>query len=214
MSISSKTRKIVWMNSFKKCAICETELMNGDSVIGEECHIVSSKLNGPRHRHMKNYDSPKNIIVLCPIHHKIIDDNPNEYTEEKLQKIKSEHIRKNRKENDSSDKIALKLIDNAATIYLIAENSDAVYFDYSQENYDDIELFDEFLEYVDNNDCIVNVSEWIKYTKDIFKKIISKGYKILAGKTYDNNLKLHIVYLYIYNDKDIKKLVDYNNVKN
>lgn len=100
MSITSKTRKLLWGRSGDKCSICGTQLShrsdeNNDTVLGEECHIYSSQAKGPRHDPTKNiddYDGYDNLILLCSAHHKIIDDQVEEYPPQKLQKIKQKHI--------------------------------------------------------------------------------------------------------------------------
>ena len=99
MSISDKDRKHLWAKSGNRCAICRQELFlsnknNEDFNIGEECHIVSSQLKGPRHvDNYQDYDSYDNLILLCRNHHKEIDDisNVSIYTKEKLHQIKHEH---------------------------------------------------------------------------------------------------------------------------
>ncbi|WP_084630616.1 HNH endonuclease signature motif containing protein [Desulfovibrio aminophilus] len=100
MAISDKTRKILWGRSGSRCAICRRALIidatgcDDESIIGEECHIISSKANGPRYSTSflnESIDDQKNLILLCRIHHKLIDDQQETYTVEKLKKIKSDH---------------------------------------------------------------------------------------------------------------------------
>lgn len=99
MGILDKDRKHLWAKSGNRCAICKHELFlsnknNEDFNIGEECHIVSSQLKGPRHvDNYQDYDSYDNLILLCRNHHKEIDDisNVSIYTKEKLHQIKHEH---------------------------------------------------------------------------------------------------------------------------
>jgi hypothetical protein len=63
------------------------------SIVGDECHIVSSKPNGPRHVRLddKDYDAVENLILLCKIHHKVVDDRVDLYPTDALIKIKREH---------------------------------------------------------------------------------------------------------------------------
>jgi hypothetical protein len=100
MPLADKTRKLLWGKSGNKCSICRTDLsdkINADAqhtILGEECHIISPKTNGPRHD--PHYPKDKlnlyeNLILLCLPHHKIIDDNEKEYPLGKLKKIKIEH---------------------------------------------------------------------------------------------------------------------------
>lgn len=100
MSISSKTRKMLWGRAANRCAICRTELVmdetetDDESVIGDECHIVAREVDGPRGESIMNSDQRDkyaNLLLLCKIHHKIIDDQSGHYTVEKLIKIKEDH---------------------------------------------------------------------------------------------------------------------------
>ena len=99
MGILDKDRKRLWAKSGNRCAICKHELFlsnknNEDFNIGEECHIVSSQLKGPRHvDNYQDYDSYDNLILLCRNHHKEIDDKSNIsiYTKEILHQIKDKH---------------------------------------------------------------------------------------------------------------------------
>lgn len=100
MAISDKSRKILWARSGNACAICRRVLIvnktnaDAESVIAEECHIVSPASNGPRYE--LNYPAEKindidNLILLCRVHHKMVDDQTEEYTIEKLRKFKVDH---------------------------------------------------------------------------------------------------------------------------
>ena len=97
MSITTKTRKNLWGKSGNRCAICKKELFSKEDSkdtlnVGEECHIISSKNNGPRYKHgLKNYDCYGNLLLLCRNHHKEIDTLVNTYTEEILKSMKSTH---------------------------------------------------------------------------------------------------------------------------
>ena len=71
--------------------------MNGqqgtDAVIGDECHIVSARGKGPRHRVLSDaeFDSYDNLLLLCRNHHKMVDDQHETYTEVLLQRLKKNH---------------------------------------------------------------------------------------------------------------------------
>ncbi|RUT79993.1 HNH endonuclease [Ancylomarina longa] len=97
MGISSKTRKNIWSKSANRCSICKIELFSkktdrDEFNIGEECHIISSKLDGPRHKpNIDNYDISDNLILLCRNHHKEIDELTDTYSEELLRYIKLSH---------------------------------------------------------------------------------------------------------------------------
>lgn len=97
MAISNKTRKNLWAKSGNRCAICKIELFTEKESkdkfnIGEECHIISSKTNGPRHKsNLDDYDTFDNLLMLCRNHHKEIDELTDTYTEELLRYIKQNH---------------------------------------------------------------------------------------------------------------------------
>jgi len=100
MTISNQTRKTLWARSGNRCAICRTELVtkivstNRQSIIGEECHIVAQKTDGSRGNSIltsSQRDHYNNLILLCSVHHKIVDDHPEVYTTEKLAALKATH---------------------------------------------------------------------------------------------------------------------------
>lgn len=99
MAITNKTRKTLWARSGNRCAMCRTELVaeknehNRNLNIGDECHIISEKTNGPRHKvdYGKDYDEYENLILLCKNHHKTIDELWETYTVDLLKIIKSNH---------------------------------------------------------------------------------------------------------------------------
>jgi len=65
-----------------------------ESIVGDECHIVSSKPNGPRHDSDfpdSDLDDYSNLILLCRIHHKMVDDQFETYTSSILHQIKDNH---------------------------------------------------------------------------------------------------------------------------
>lgn len=116
MPINDKTRKLLWGRSGNRCAICQKELCvdatksDDESIVGEECHIISKQINGPRYKPQevgRNLDSYENLILLCRVHHKMIDDQVIEYSKEKIRDIKSKH---ERWVKDSLEKGTIKLL--------------------------------------------------------------------------------------------------------
>ncbi|MHB1457184.1 MAG: HNH endonuclease [Armatimonadota bacterium] len=101
MSISDRTRKILWARSGNRCAICRSELIldsestnDPDAVVGDECHI-SAKSPG-----FARYDSSNdgsggdrydNLLLLCKTHHKQIDDQFDKFTVSFLHNLKARH---------------------------------------------------------------------------------------------------------------------------
>lgn len=118
MSITLKTHKLLWGRSGNMCAFpeCKKELVidetstDDPSIIGQEAHIVAKKKDGPRGNHpleLDKRDKYDNLILLCSIHHKVIDDQEIEYTVEKLHEYKKTHENWI-KENLSSDSQKLR----------------------------------------------------------------------------------------------------------
>jgi len=99
VSISDRDRKILWGNSGNKCAMCKASLVaektanDPAAIVGDEAHIVARSAGGPRAGLLEDskLDAYGNLILLCKVHHKIIDDQPNEYTVERLHGIKGQH---------------------------------------------------------------------------------------------------------------------------
>jgi len=100
--ISTKTHKILWGLAASRCAFpeCRRELvMNSSAVddvslVGQECHIIAKEPDGPRGNaplSSKQRDEYDNLLLLCNIHHKLIDDQSNTYTVERLRQIKVAH---------------------------------------------------------------------------------------------------------------------------
>jgi len=101
MPITTRDRKLLWIRAGGVCTICKGQLAeeakgdDRDVVLGEEAHIVSEKPNGPRFRPMPpdEVDTYANLLLLCPIHHKIVDEQVTHYTEQCLHDLKREHER-------------------------------------------------------------------------------------------------------------------------
>lgn len=100
MAILPRTRKLLWGGSRCLCAMCRGELVEAkrppdrESVVGEECHIVSRKESGPRYDPeypAEEIDEYDNLILLCPVHHKIVDDQALTYTADWLRNKKADH---------------------------------------------------------------------------------------------------------------------------
>lgn len=104
MGISLKTHKILWARSGNMCAICKNELIvdpidqdDDPSIVGDEAHIVAKKEAFTRGDFdsltPEQRDHYSNLILLCKIHHKQIDDQPAHYTVQRLREIKATHER-------------------------------------------------------------------------------------------------------------------------
>lgn len=102
MSIQIKTHKMLWGCSGNLCAFpdCKKELVmdisetDDISVVGEEAHIVAREQYGPRgvsHLTSEQRDKYDNLILMCSIHHKVIDDHPDTYPSVLLHEYKKKH---------------------------------------------------------------------------------------------------------------------------
>lgn len=80
--------------------MCRNELVvdataaDNESVVGDECHIVSAKGQGPRYDPSfprDRLDEPDNLILLCRVHHKMVDDQHETFTAEVIRTLKASH---------------------------------------------------------------------------------------------------------------------------
>jgi hypothetical protein len=102
MAITDRTRKILWGRSGNLCAYCRRVLvedgteLSGESVVGDEAHIIGEKPLAAR-GHLgvgrTDLDEYDNLILLCKVHHKLVDDQPEEYPVERLREMKEAHER-------------------------------------------------------------------------------------------------------------------------
>ena len=64
------------------------------SLVGDVAHIVAEKADGPRGNSSLTLGQRNrfaNLLLLCKIHHKLVDDQPATYTVSKLHEIKAAH---------------------------------------------------------------------------------------------------------------------------
>lgn len=100
MTISLRTQKMLWGRAATRCALCRCELVldksetDDESIVGDVCHIVAESQGGPRGNSLltiQQRNQYNNLILLCKVHHKLIDDQLNTYTVDYLHEKKSEH---------------------------------------------------------------------------------------------------------------------------
>ncbi len=101
-----------------RCEFCN-KLLYSDTTFGitgnrsQVAHIHAVSENGPRHaKNMSNDDlnSIDNLMLLCPEHHKMIDDDPEEFCSDILHKRKQEHRTRIRLSTDNSDYRTCKMV--------------------------------------------------------------------------------------------------------
>lgn len=214
MSISDKTRKILWSMSGNCCAMCNQKLVvevdGNNTVIGEECHIISSKPNGPRHKKLLNYDAYDNLILMCPIHHKIIDENELTFTEELLHMLKANHensiLSKYRKQEDTN--IILTKSTSVRDLVRMIYDAEQFATNYPDKCKDDYELFREFIELINNSDVMCDYDEFdrIQIFEESYEKLIKKNYCILLGRIEKfGQYKLDTAFVYIVTNEEYEK---------
>ena len=101
MAINDKDQKLLWAKAAGRCSMCKKELSveanspSGNTLIGQNCHIIGEKLhNGPRHKSNlseKDRNRYPNLILLCSNHHIEIDGDEKKYSVEILHQIKADH---------------------------------------------------------------------------------------------------------------------------
>lgn len=112
------TTKRLFAVSGNQCAFpqCELSLVENKSgkVTGRICHIKARRENGPRFDHNQNENQNRhfdNLILMCPIHHDVIDSDPKSYTVERLINLKQEH-------ENTFNNFTQKLSDDTAEIFI------------------------------------------------------------------------------------------------
>jgi len=128
MTVLLKTTKKLFTLSRNQCAFenCNNPIYvpNEDSIIGMISHIRSPRKKGPRHDpDYVNVDSLENLLLLCPKHHKIVDDNPEKYSVEILTAMKIKHENDAAPIEEPSDSLAQRLIEYSSGIEVNIKNS-------------------------------------------------------------------------------------------
>lgn len=99
--ISDRVRIAVWNASNGLCAFpgCQRELTvmtdaGMPSLLGDVAHIIGASADGPRGASpMSAVDRnlPPNLVLLCKLHHKQVDDDPDRFTIDAMRAMKTEH---------------------------------------------------------------------------------------------------------------------------
>ena len=74
--------------------LLEDPLTLTDGNFGEAAHIVAFREQGPRGKDQNrpvDINQLANLMLLCPIHHKLIDDHPADYARSTLELYKAAH---------------------------------------------------------------------------------------------------------------------------
>ncbi len=134
---------------------------------------------------INDYDDYFNLILLCSVHHKLIDDNEEVFTEKILHDLKRAHEQKIENQLKSENKLGLILFkaDNVRDLIRTIDGAEQIATDYPVECEKDYPLFEEFFDLIHNFDILDDYDEFYKISiyKDVFKKIEDSGYVILLG---------------------------------
>ncbi|MDA1967651.1 hypothetical protein QUF93_11810 [Bacillus hominis] len=111
------TIKRLFALSGNQCAFpkCKNKLVEGKKVTGKICHIKARSEGGPRYDLNQDADERRgfdNLILMCPIHHDVIDSDVESYTVERLIALKKNHNNNPINEDEVSIDIVNQLILN------------------------------------------------------------------------------------------------------
>lgn len=176
MSITDKTRKVLWGRSGSLCAFCKAHLViaasasDAESVVGDECHIISGAPKGPRHDPslpLEAIDDLDNLLLLCRVHHKLVDDQPETFTAVTLKALKVNHekwVKERLLQSNESEPVRVVRISSEIPKYLTLITSAKNLLDICVDchgRYDDYpeDLTDEDLDSV--GAFLQNLTDWV-----------------------------------------------------
>lgn len=194
----TKTIKRLFAKSKNQCAFpnCYNQIIDNDTgkVLGEICHIKAQKPNGPRYDNNQPDDNRhefENLILLCSVHHKIIDSDIESYSIERLYKMKEDHESKSEEFKSTIDsKKVDELIQNIYTSNTIILESNQL----KQIN----PKGGQYAQTIQNFNTPIKLDENISYDE-------------LLGKIYDESLRLSQILaetIKIANAKNDEQLID------
>jgi hypothetical protein len=210
MTISDKSRKLLWGKAGSLCAFCKCNLFkdanenDNNSVIGDECHVVSEKKEGPRYNSnfpSGNIDTYSNLILLCKNHHKMVDDQFETFNTNVLNEIKRNHEEwvKSRLLGNNDKRIIIKrikqnipkhLLQIKDGNYLSSLLSSVCHFYPSYDKLEteqEVELVGNFFQSLQDLGDIIDefgISEQMKYSMQLtneIKELENKGFYVFGG---------------------------------
>lgn len=131
-----------------------------DSIVGEECHIISKVEGGPRSYRLypsvgySDLDVAENLLLLCPTHHRLVDVNPEQFSLDLLQGIKASHESwvQNQLSEDgegATSLVILPRLHGGRDVYSVVGGSMALAFDNSElETEAEVDLVADFRQHV------------------------------------------------------------------
>jgi hypothetical protein len=177
-----------------------------ESVVADECHIISPKANGPRHDSSyppENLDSYDNLILLCRVHHKQIDDQISTFTIDILRQSKVNHeawVANKLTEEQKLEPVRLRRLKEEIPIFLmrlttgkeiidLAANAMAFGFDHCElKSRDQLELVSNFFQQVqDVGDLISEFEAGYRVEaafelSELLQELNNAGFMVFGGK--------------------------------
>jgi hypothetical protein len=98
--------------AFPKCQVPLVDPASG-KVTGRICHIKGRRPGSPRYDPRQTdaeRHSFENLILMCPIHHDVIDADEESYTVERLQRIKAAHRATHPRSSEPPDDVARQFL--------------------------------------------------------------------------------------------------------
>lgn len=91
-----KTYNLLYAKSGNRCAFpkCPTPITINKTLVADVAHIRAENLGGARYDASQTDDERRdyaNLILLCKVHHKVVDDDEESYPVARLQKMKADH---------------------------------------------------------------------------------------------------------------------------
>ncbi len=107
--------KRLFAKSGNRCAFpgCPQEIVQGETIIGQICHISAQSPSGPRYDPQQSVAERHdfaNLILLCANHHLLIDGEPDTYTVAALVEIKVAHEQRSTQITDAETERVSELL--------------------------------------------------------------------------------------------------------
>ena len=113
-NLSDRVKKELCAKSGNRCAFpgCPNNLYSSEASVGEICHIEGLNPGAARYNPVLSEEEVNgidNLILLCPLHHNMIDQNPEYYTVDLLKKMKRQHENNVQRQLDGRGNVIQKL---------------------------------------------------------------------------------------------------------
>lgn len=113
-NLSDRVKKELCAKSGNRCAFpgCPNNLYSSEASVGEICHIEGLNPGAARYNPVfseEEVNGIDNLILLCLLHHNMIDQNPEYYTVDLLKKMKRQHENNVQRQLDGRGNVIQKL---------------------------------------------------------------------------------------------------------